>query len=104
MKVDNLYVISQRLLKQMPASFVKIESHDTDDRESPDRLWIELTPEMTICSGEYIDISPFPESNPEMWFAEHCSADNVGGHPTLWDCMGTIDEVEYAVVGHLDGE
>jgi hypothetical protein len=102
-----LYKFSLMILDKLRSKGIAVEHisyHDIDDPESPDRLWIEYTPNDPMCEGKYLDLSPYYNDD-DKFFAEVASANNFGGHPTHWDMVLSthnerdIDELLNSVMG-----
>ena len=97
---EKLYRPSQAILAARATLFAKVETHDDDDPESADSLWLESTPDDAFSEGEVLSIAP-ATSDQSLWFATMDSAYRFGGWPTYWSMTGTDDEVIASVLSAL---
>lgn len=99
--MSKLYPLSNKLIDHLPGVVERTESHDPNDVESSDLLWVAGAESSDLCDGEYIAVSPLTA---DLWSASRQSADKVGGHPTIWDVTGTESEVLRKVRDQIGSE
>lgn len=95
--MTELYLCTQMLIDALTAHGVRVldvESHDVDDLESSDRIWLDRDTSGGMYEGQYLSVERISYIEAErIMYVSYNSSHLCGGDPTHWTKLLVADDI-----------